>query len=136
MIGQFSKPHLGILAALLVAATLPVRAEDSAKGSGGTCLTAAGLNALRPAMEARFPFSSGRFTGPGLVEGPAFLVLPQYGVLPLESRAGFETDQGAGHNTFASGGRMLHLLHHITWSWAPPPPDADPVQYSAMLNRP
>ncbi|MGA2327417.1 MAG: hypothetical protein ABSH05_14125 [Bryobacteraceae bacterium] len=135
MIGQFGKPHLGMLAAFLVAATLPVMAEDLAKGSGGNCPTAAGLNGLRP----------------GPAECPDFLVLPKYGVLPLEPWAGFETgqrtawstasdaggeDQGAGHNTSTRGGRLARWLQHVTWSWAPPLRYGDPFPVSAMLNRP
>ena len=42
MIGQFSKPRLGILAAFLVAATLPVmariRPRSAAKNSGNECI--------------------------------------------------------------------------------------------------
>ncbi len=91
MIGQLSKPHLGMLAAFLVAATLPVMAENSAEGSGGNCPTAVGLNQLRSALETRFPSSLVGITGPGLAECPVFLELPKYGVLPLEPRAWVET---------------------------------------------
>ena len=35
MIGQFSKPHVGMLAAFLVAVTLPVMAKDWAEDSSG-----------------------------------------------------------------------------------------------------
>jgi hypothetical protein len=151
VIGQFSKPHLGILAAFLVAATLPVVAEDSARGSDENCPTAVGLNGLRSALETRFPSSLVGIAGPGLAECPAFLVLPRHGVLPVEPPAGVETgqkaawstasdvggeDQGAGHNTSAGGGRLARLLHHVTWSWAPTPPYGDPFHISAMLNRP
>jgi hypothetical protein len=121
MIGLISKPHLRMLAAFLVAAMLPVMAEDSAKGSRGNCPIAAGIDGLRPALaETRAPFYMTRITGPGLTECPTFLVSPKY---------------GAGYNTAASRGRLTRLLHRVTWSWAPTPPYGDPFQIGAILYK-
>ena len=150
MIRQFSKLKLGMLAALLVAATLPVMAEDSSKG-GGNCPTAAGLNGLRPALDTRLPASLAGITGPGLAEFPAFLAVPNYGEFPLEPQAEVKTgqrtassaasdvggeDPGTGHKPSANPGRLARLLHHITWSWAPTSDYGAPFPISAMPNRP
>jgi hypothetical protein len=131
MIGQLSKLHLGVLAAFLIAVTLPVTAEDAAKGSGEDCPTAAGLSGLRSVPETR---SSSVLRA-----------------LPLELQAVVETghgtiwsrasdveaeDQGADHDTSTRSGRLVRLLHHVTWSWAPASRYGDPFQTSAMPNRP
>jgi hypothetical protein len=150
MIGPFSRPYLGILAAFLVTVTLPVMAENSVKGSGGNCPAAAGLNSFRPVRETRVPSYVAGMTRSGLAECPAFSVLPKYGILPIESRLGVEArqwtassaafdvreeDQGAGYDTAPGGGRLARFLHHVTWSWGPTPPYGDPFQTGAVLNR-
>jgi hypothetical protein len=151
MIGQFSKPHAGMLAAFLVAVTLPVMAKDWAEDSGGDSPPAARLSGLRLGLETRFPSSLMRITSLRLAERPALLALPKFGVFPLKPLAGVETgqragwstaydagevDQGAGHSTSASSGRLARLLRHITWSPVSTDPYVGPFPIGAMPIRP
>ena len=150
MIGQLSKTHFAMLAAFLVSAAVPVVAEDSAIGGVRNCPPAVGLNGLRPALEPRLHSILMGITEPGLTECPAFLALPERGVLSLPPWAGIENsqwsarstafdalgvgDEGAGDPTPRRDGRLARFLHHVTWSWDPSP-DAVPFQTSTMPNR-
>jgi hypothetical protein len=152
MIGQLSKTHFAMLAAFLVAVAVPVRAEDSAIGDVRNCPAAVGVSGLRPALESRLHSILMGITEPSLTERPAFLVLPEHGVLSLPPWAGIEdslwstrntafdavgvADDRAGDPTPGRDGRLARFLHHVTWSWDPSSPNAVPFQTGTMPNRP
>lgn len=152
MIGQLSKTHFAVLAAFLVAAAVPVMAEDSAIGGVGNCPAAGGVNGLRPALEPRLHSILMGITEQGLTGCLPFLVLPEHDVLSLPPWAGIENsqwstrstafdavgfgDDRAGDPTPHRDGRLARFLHHVTWSWDPSSLDAFPFQTSAMPNRP
>jgi len=147
MIGRLNKAHVGILATIVVAATLPAIAEDLAKSTSSECVAMVGLEPIAPISETHI---TSHLVNDGVrsrlvAECVAFPVLPKFGArtfgpLPgvgtTQSDFGAQVDQGDSHSTSASGRRFTRLLRHVSWSWGQQYPYGDPSQILGIPNRP
>jgi hypothetical protein len=132
MISQFSKSRLATLAALLVAASLPVLAEGWAQDTAWNCPAAATHNGLLPALKTRFPCSPMGINRLGLAERPE----PRAEIEAWQRNTWRMPPDVGGGDQRAGGGRLARLLHHVTWSWVPTLPHGDSFNVNAMPNRP